>query len=200
MSIDRSPRRAAAGFTLIEVMAAVLVVGLLYTVLASSYIDAVGRVGTSHRAAHAALLADQALADLEEQMAIGVMPPLERTEEEVDDLYTLRIDVLPFDVLALVPEELIPETEGAAPSLLDPDNLEQARLRRIDVRVVWEELGEERDVSRSTLAFDTTGLSSLLPGSSAEGAAEPEAPGTSSGGEFSLDDAIRQFEQLERSQ
>jgi prepilin-type N-terminal cleavage/methylation domain-containing protein len=91
---DRVGRRGA--FTLLEVMAAVLVLGLLYAVLAEAAIRGLRSEGVSRRRVEASLIADLALADIEEQIALG-KPPRSGSEEESVDGYRVVRAVQPFD-------------------------------------------------------------------------------------------------------
>jgi hypothetical protein len=65
--------------------------------------------------------------------------------------------------------------QAAAPAedlLAPPRTGEDGRLRRIDVAVTWQDGEREERVTRTTFAFDTTGLESLFPekGTGASGA------------------------------
>jgi prepilin-type N-terminal cleavage/methylation domain-containing protein len=64
------------GFTLFEVMAAVLVLGMLYAVLANAAMQGLQSEGETRRRLQASLIADRALAEIETQLALGVILPL----------------------------------------------------------------------------------------------------------------------------
>lgn len=98
--MSRRSRRLAA-FTLLEVMAAVLVLGLLYTVLAEAAIRGLRSEGVSRRRVEASLIADRFLADLEAQVALGEIPPSGSEEQEIDP-YRVGINVQPFDPTPLL--------------------------------------------------------------------------------------------------
>lgn len=164
----------AAGFTLFEVMAAVLVLGMLYAVLANAAMQGLHSEGETRRRFQASLLADQALAALETQLTLGVIPD-SGTQEEAEDPYLVSVTVQPFDPSVLIPPDSL-EGEARASHetpaetlLVEPSSGNEGRLRRIDVRVTWEESGNERSVTRTTFAFDTSGLEELFPQEEAEG-------------------------------
>jgi prepilin-type N-terminal cleavage/methylation domain-containing protein len=166
------------GFTLIEVLAAVLVLGVLYTVLAGVAIEGLHAEGTSMRRLEASLLADRLLVTLEEQIAAGSIPPIGVQEEE-EDIFDLVISVRELDLESITP----PEPDGSdrevqragTASLFGNDSGTQpSRLREIDVRISWLELDRELYVQRTSYAFDATGLEGLFPegGEAAEGAGD----------------------------
>lgn len=163
----RCARREGA-FTLFEVMAAVLVLGMLYAVLANAAMQGLYSEGETRRRLEASLLADRALAELELQLSLGQIPP-SGSAEQAEDPYLVSVSVQPFDptLLRVPPEpgEAAPR-ESAQPAeslLVPPASDNEGRLRRIDVLVTWPEAGEERSVGRTTFAFDTTGLEELFP-------------------------------------
>lgn len=197
----RRPARVAArrGFTLFEVMAAVLVMGLIFTVLAQVNIEGVMAEGTSRRRLEASLLADEVLGDLEGELLAGGFPEEGSREEERGD-FRVRVDVRPFDPSPYLALREEPETPGAGrrepeavASLLDPPAAGQPSLiRRFDVSVAWSETGglgdDEQVVRRTTFAYDAAAIapsveaaSSGGDGSAAGGAAGGEA-GRSTGG------------------
>ncbi len=163
----RRARREGA-FTLFEVMAAVLVLGMLYAVLANAAMQGLQAEGETRRRLEASLIADRALAELETQILLGVIPPSSRAEE-AQDPYLVTVTVQPFDpsVLLVPPEEgeAAPRAAGTpAETLLGPPSSgAEGRLRRIDVLVAWSDAGQERSVGRTTFAFDTSGLEELFP-------------------------------------
>ena len=175
---DRGARARSRGFTLIEVLAAVLVLGVLYTVLAGVAIQGLRAEGTSRRRIEASLLADQILADLEDQIAVGSVPPV-GVEEREADVFDLTIAVRELDPAAIIPPEPPGserrEPRAASASLLESGGSQPSRLREIEVRVDWLEGDRELRVQRISYAFDTTGLDGLFP----EGGGAPgEALGT----------------------
>ena len=194
------PPAAHAAFTLLEVMAAVLILGLLYAALATAAIEGLRSEGVSRRKVEASLVADRFLADLEAQMALGQIPPSGAEEQEVDVAgiaYRVAVQVQAFDPTPMLQaiekiekergieqprassrdEPSSMEVGAQTPSapvedlLAAPRTGEDGRLRRIDVSVVWQDGEREETVTRTTFAFDTTGLESLFPEEGAPGAA-----------------------------
>jgi len=173
----RRGRARRRGFTLIEVLAAVLVLGVLYTVLAGVAIEGLRAEGTSKRRLEASLLADRLLAELEEQIAGGSVPPIGIVEEE-EDIFDLVIAVRELDLASILPPEPPGSDRGArrpGPSSLfgNDSGTEPSRLREIEVRIGWLEGDRELEVQRISYAFDATGLEGLFP----EGGALPEDAG-----------------------
>jgi prepilin-type N-terminal cleavage/methylation domain-containing protein len=191
-----SARARRRGFTLIEVLAAVLVLGVLYTVLAGVAIEGLRAEGTSKRRLEASLLADRLLADLEEQIAAGSVPPIGIVEEE-EDIFDLVIAVRELDLASILPPEPPGSDRGARragpTSLFGNDSgTEPSRLREIEVRIGWLEGDRELAVQRISYAFDATGLEGLFP----EGDALPE-DAAAAGGDDELSQGLRDLDAIE---
>ncbi len=161
------------GFTLLEVMAAVAILGIAYITLGSSGIQGLQHEGEARRRFRASLLADSALAEIEAQLEAGVAPPLGQDERE-DDGFKVAIEVTPFTID--IPEEEAAsgkrlgnarsrlggaDAQSSQPLIPGPSLLGGGKgpggaspLRRIDVHVVWEEGFAERSVSRTTFGID----------------------------------------------
>ena len=166
------------GFTLLEVMAAVLVLGLLYTVLASRALIGLRSEGTDRRRANAEMIADRELTSVETELT-GGLPPEDGMVERDEEPYKVITNVEPFDALSLLPAPLYREiartTDPKAPSVLH-DERGQSRLRKISVVVEWDEAGEPDHVERTTFAFDTSTLEEYFPPTAeAEGSASHES-------------------------
>lgn len=168
-------RRSERAFTLLEVMAAVAVVAIVFTTLARVASQGLHSQGTSRRRFEASLLADRALADIEAGMQDGVMPELGQSESE-EGIFEVAVEVLPFDLAAAIPAELDSTTGSDAPSppKAEPD-AESTPIRMIEVTVRWEEGFDEFEVVRTTFGLDRSALD--LP----EGVGAPTLPLT--GGE-----------------
>ena len=173
------------GFTLFEVMAAVLVLGLIFSVLAEVTIQGLRAEGSSRRRLEASLLADEVLHDLEGQLLAGAFPEVGSSEQELGD-YRVTVDVEPFDpspYLAL--QSGADEADGAdrdreseIPSLLAPPaNGEPGLIRTFQVAVHWSEGFDEHKVRRTTFAYDVAALASYV--EAAGGAAGGAASGDS---------------------
>jgi prepilin-type N-terminal cleavage/methylation domain-containing protein len=176
-----SRRRAKSirlGFTLLEVLAGVLVLGLLYTVLAGAAMRGLRSEGNDRRRAEAALLADRELATVEMLLAAGE-PISDGAVEKEEPPYLVRIDVQPEDVLALLPRELQEDvartTDQRGPSALR-DERGQSRVRRVSVHVEWDEAGQPDFVERTTYAYDPAALQALFPSEEGDAAGAEEEP------------------------
>ena len=161
------------GFTLLEVLAAVAILGIAYITLGSSGIQGLQHEGEARRRFEASLLADSVLSEIEAEIEAGVAPPLGDDEREEGD-FKIAVKVAPFSIV-------VPEEQGnggkrlgdarsrlggsgaqaqppaiPGPSLLGGDSGPGgvSPLRRIDVKIVWNEGFGERSVSRTTFALD----------------------------------------------
>jgi hypothetical protein len=154
---------------LFEVLAAVALMGLVYSLLAQAAIQGIRAEGENQRRLEASLLADELITDIEDMIASGDAPPIGRSEEEVDDFQVaLIVDELDLEsVLTLSGDDPIRERSaffdtGEAPS----------RLRTVKIEVSWRETAYERVIRRTTYAFDLAGLEALL--GTGEGGEIPE--------------------------
>lgn len=163
--MSSSPGRRRAGLTLFEVLAAVLVLGLLYTALAGVAMTGLRSEGTDRRRAEAAMMVDHELASIEALLAAGEVLELGVVEREAEP-YTVVVDVQPVDVLELLPapvrEEVERNADPDAPSLL-VDEQGESRVQRLTIAVEWDEAGESARVERITYAFDTSALAGFFP-------------------------------------
>jgi len=164
--------RSERGLTLLEVMAAVAILGLVYTVLARAGTQGILSEGRSRGLLEASLLADATLSEIESQLSYGFAPELGVTEQEVDDfLVTVEVSSWepPPELAALItPAELLPGE--SFPNLFgsgtqrDPGFVEE-----IAVRVTWSDGVGERSVERVTFGVDAAGAAaSLAPPPAAE--------------------------------
>jgi prepilin-type N-terminal cleavage/methylation domain-containing protein len=183
--------RNESGFTLLEVMAAVALLGLVYTVLGNAGIQGLQHEGEAERRITASLLADQVLEEIEAGLAAGVAPRPGEEQREAGD-YAVTVRVEPFDLV--LPEVEPPEgreggrarrpgqsrREQAAPasSLLVGQGGRASPLRRIEVEVRWVEGWGERSVARTTFALDPE---EAAPALAALDAAAPAAGGQPGG-------------------
>jgi prepilin-type N-terminal cleavage/methylation domain-containing protein len=153
-----SPR---SGFTLLEVLAAVAILGGLYIVLAGVAMQGLRAEGESQRRLEASLLADRQLSDLEIQLEAGILPAVGRTETEQGP-FEVALDVQPFEMP--LPEEGVEDGEGmeSPPPEYDPGAAALESLLAIELTVTWLEGGEERSVGRTTYALDLEAASGQL--------------------------------------
>lgn len=192
----RRLRSGAAAFTLLETLAAVAVLALVYVTLARVGIAGLREEGESDRRLRAALLADARVADLEAQALSGQSLTPGDTDEPAGE-FTLSVAIEPFELTLPAPPEAaakrLRDVKGAADaakavagdapkaSLFAPVAPGQpAPGRRIRVRVVWDEGATEESVLRETYALDLAAAAPLLEAlqSAAEAQAESKAGAT----------------------
>jgi hypothetical protein len=135
---------------LLEVLAAVAVLGIVFTVLAAATVTGLSAEGTNLRRLRASLLADAVLNEFEVQMLAGTYPE-ESSDESERDEYRVQVDVKPLaDASVEVGDaDLVGFLGEKAPDLLP-------LLRMIQVRVSWLEGTQELAVRRTTCFFDET--------------------------------------------
>ncbi len=157
-------RRATRGLTLLEVLAAVVVVGITYGTFFRAGGDMLQREGENKRRIEASLLADRRLAEIEAEADRGLVPSEELTEEQ-EGIFDIEVEVVPA-LIELTAHERGTPFGGSAPdpnSLLgSPARPGSSTLRRIDVRVRWTEGYAEREIERTTFAFDPAGAQAVL--------------------------------------
>lgn len=190
----RATERTGRGFTLLEVMAAVGIMALVFTVLAGHAMQGLASQGEGHRLLEAADIADEIMADLEIQMNEDILPP-EGVEESERDGYRIVVSVLPFSEIELPLGT--PPPRGADGLLEDYDDLAMlivnesrgfaSALRTIEVSVSWDELGEERSVLRTTYGLDTVALQAMVSAAGAGPEGEEPAEGEEAAGEEEVD-------------
>lgn len=157
--------RRAGGFTLLEVLGAVLVIGVAFTLLAAANIEGLRAEGVARRELEASLVADRTLARIEADLVAGTVPQM-GVEQEESDGYRVRVEVTPLQVgLPPLPPEAPPELadEPGAPSLLvSPGGGTPTPLRHVEIRVTWDDGSFEHSVERETFVFDVAAAQSLL--------------------------------------
>lgn len=201
-------RRRSAGLSLLEVLAAVALLGILYAYLARAGAQGILVSGDSRMRLEAALVADYEMTQLETQLAAGVSLELGRSEREFGPFRTV-VEVTPLPV----PPELLPGAlpgEGErddAPTLLvgrTPD--EPGMLQVVNLTVAWNDGVDDHEIERTTFAYDPTRAAELaaafIPGGAVGGGATPadledaaagsdgrdDGPGSSDGPSGSGDD------------
>jgi prepilin-type N-terminal cleavage/methylation domain-containing protein len=177
----QAERQRSAGFTLLEVLAAVAVLGLVYSVLATAAIQGLRAEGDAGRRLRASLLADQRITDIEAQVALGQTPEIGETEVEEDE-FVVRTVVEPLDLdvgdtkaskrakerldraIGARPKAAKGETgKGEAGTLLHPAGAsKQPLLRRIDLRVAWADGEAEQSVRRTSFGLDMVAAAPLI--------------------------------------
>jgi hypothetical protein len=186
-------------FTLLEVLAAVAILALVYTVLARVGIQGFRAEGGADRRLRASLIADDILAEVEGQLEMGSAPPLGEKDAKRDE-YLIHMRVTPAQI------EIPPPSDAAARRLRavdakrssgaaapgakltsneTPPSFFQPRApgepppgRRIEVRVSWTEGMTESAVVRETYGLDQSAAQSwLLALDEAEAAEQAAAAG-----------------------
>jgi prepilin-type N-terminal cleavage/methylation domain-containing protein len=154
--------RSERAFTLLEVLAAVALLGILYIRLAGVGVQWIRSEGENKRLLEASLLADQQLSEIELQIDGGSVPEVGTSESEFDE-FLVSVNVEPYALPAA------PSTPGEGDDDESPLNLtstasgsEQSPLRAIELRVTWNDGARDRSVVRHTYAFDTESVAGLL--------------------------------------
>jgi prepilin-type N-terminal cleavage/methylation domain-containing protein len=189
------PAKAGAGFTLLEVLAAVMILGLWYMVIAAMAMDGLQAEGRSMRLLGAAQLADRTLAEVEASAMANAVPEVaEPMILEDEGAYTVVLHVTDFgSAIALDIDSDSDTYELAQGDAAEPDvgqlgGLIAERLpglpsliRKVVVRVRWNEGRGRREIRRTTHLFDQTTAIALYQESGLGGPvgelADSEVPG-----------------------
>jgi len=149
-------RQRDRGFTLLEVLAAVAILGIWFSVLASVAIQGQRAEGENERRIRASLLADEVLMELEIGIEELVFP--DETDEEFEsDEFLVHIET------QLLAEMGLGEADAALQAILEGDLSEIALdIHAILITVSWSEGHGERTVERLSYYFDSTRLSEIL--------------------------------------
>lgn len=189
-----SKRRS--GFTLLEVLASVAILGIVYTMLSGVAARWLGAEGEARRRMLATLHADRALAEIEAQVAAGTLPPPGENEtQDENEIYRVLTRVQDFPIPVEICASLEEKRPAKAPTLCGAAPGGPSYLRRIDVVVGWEESGQPLEVQRSTLAFDYLAAAPVLaaiPRSDGAGGAQAGAPDADAGDATPAGEAQRQ--------
>jgi prepilin-type N-terminal cleavage/methylation domain-containing protein len=150
--------RIQRGFTLLEVLAAVAILGIWFSVLANAAIMGQRKEGENERRVRASLIADRVLADLELGFAAGEFP-VEESEEFEEDEFQVSVDAQPFS------EVEFGQLDEALESLFAEELASLAvDIHSFEVRVTWTEGTSEKVVTRLTYAWDSSALYETLAG------------------------------------
>ena len=154
-------RRASAAFTLLEVMAAVAVIAIVFTTLARVANEGLRSQGISKRRLEASLLADTLLAEIETQIATGIAPEIGTSESE-EGAFAILLSVTSFDIASAIPVSGFgatdPTVEATLPGVLGD---EVSPIRAIEIAVAWIEGTQELRVVRHTYGVDPVALESI---------------------------------------
>lgn len=173
----KASRGGRTGFTLLEVLAAVAVLGIWFTVLASIAIHGLRAEGRNERHLRASLLADTTLARIEQGLRLNEFPD-EFSESEAGD-FRVEIETM---LLQDVEIEEVENDLGILLTELVPRLAEN--LHMIEVRVIWTEGYDEYTATRTTYAWDNASFNALLegsPGAAGEDALDEEPAGLEEG-------------------
>jgi prepilin-type N-terminal cleavage/methylation domain-containing protein len=160
--VRQGTRVRDAGFTLLEVLAAVAILGIWFTVLATVAIQGLRAEGGNARTSRASLVADGALVDIETEIENGSFP-LDEIEIEQDEFHIL--------VRAVPLSEAVSDESGLDLSTYLIENLGSVNenLYEIQVEVGWIEGVDERTLTRSTYAWDSSAYLEALAGTAPDG-------------------------------
>ncbi|HEY8493130.1 MAG TPA: type II secretion system protein [Myxococcota bacterium] len=184
----------AHGFTLLEVLAAVALLGIAYTILGGAGAQSLQKEGEAARRLAASLLADRTLEAIEAAFDQGAAPPL--GEEEISEgIYTIVTRVSAWEPQipereppralererrrARRPGESIRDDESGqlGPSLVHGERGQPGPLRRVDVIVTWSEGWSEGRVVRTSFGLDPQAAAVTLQALGATAAAAGDASG-----------------------
>lgn len=151
------PGSRRAAFTLLEVLAALALLGLVFTALARSGNQGIVSEGKSRRRLEASLLADATLAEIELDLARGSLPEPGVTQEEVGE-FRVEVESQPWELPAELQEVAAADAGSEQqPVFADASSGATPLTREIAVRVAWDYGGEELSVERVTFAVDFAG-------------------------------------------
>jgi prepilin-type N-terminal cleavage/methylation domain-containing protein len=156
------------GFTLLEVLASVAILGIVFTLLSGVAARWLAAEGEARRRMRAALLADQALADIEADVASGRVPPPGDSEEaDPEQLFQIAKRVqnlnLPVELCERIgPKSSLVQTGKPMQTLCSTTPGGPTYLRAIEVAVSWEEAGQPIEITRKTVAFDLEAARPIL--------------------------------------
>lgn len=157
-----TPQHRQIGFTLMEVLGAIAILGISYMMLATSSIDGLRLIGESTRRSDASLLADRLLAQIELMAEIG--QPIDiGFDEWKEEPFTVVVEILDLaeefsDIDNEIESEdllefLAIEANGPFSEFRDSNWL-LGYLREVRISVEWREGAKEITVSRTAYIYD----------------------------------------------
>lgn len=160
-------KRPDAAFTMLEVMAAVAIVAIVFTTLSRVATEGLRSEGTSKRRYQASLLVDERLAEIEKSLIAGIVPESGTTESE-HEIFTVITTVASTDFADSFPAG----ATGADNSPIELPATGESFYQVIRIEVIWPEGIEDRSVMRTTYAVD---FAALAPSLADDDATVPEA-------------------------
>jgi prepilin-type N-terminal cleavage/methylation domain-containing protein len=187
--MKKSTESRVAAFTLLEVLAAVAILGIWFAVLANVAIQGVRAEGVNERRIRASLIADRVITDLEIGFDFEEMPG-ESADVQEEDEFTITVEQLPLSgaEFAEVDEELMGLLEGDLASLA-------ADVYTVSVRVTWTEGVDEESVHRTTYVWDMGPLREALGQQGLPQAEEPQGEEPPPDEEESVDEGVDEGEE-----
>jgi prepilin-type N-terminal cleavage/methylation domain-containing protein len=182
-------RRNENAFTLIEVMAAVFILGLFVAAISQLLTQASRNEGRARLQGQASSLADRAIAEIEEGIARGAAPPLGEREAGEEN-WIVVTNVTAFDATTLAPaggpadDARGGSATGPAPAgswLASPAAETNPPLLEIAVRVSWKDAPVDAEtqqpfaIRRRTFALNPAALEGLS--SAGDGAEDADGEG-----------------------
>ena len=167
-------RRDAAGFTLLEVMGAVVILGIVATSLMTASINSTRIAGDARDRLRASLLADSIVAEIESTATSpGGAAAVDTGDREIDG-YTVSVSVDPVDAASIGLEGLVARERGEPEAaVLAGDPRGGAPLSRVRV-IVKSPSGIE--TTRVTFSFDPSAAPGLAELAEATAYAEQAEP------------------------
>ena len=154
-------QRAKQGFTLFEVLGAIALLAIVYTMLSTAAIRGLQTEGKSRRKLEASLIVDLEMAEIEMELDRGIMRPLGEEESETEDgLYLIRTEVAVFEMPNIETTARGPSSgpAGQRDAAPPPPFGDEAPLREIRVRVGWGDPDDEQFVERVTYGIDQAAI------------------------------------------
>ena len=166
----RAQPHEASGFTLLEVMGAILILVIVLYSLTSSNVSGIRLEANAQRRAEAATLANELIAELE----VDISQYTASLEEEIttEEMGDFIVETEVIEYLVELPQlETDEEDEDDFQDGYQDDIERPNLLRMVQVRVLWESHGQPFMIQRTTFAADYGGgmMGGSGPGSSEAG-------------------------------
>lgn len=177
-------RKTERGFTLLEVMVAVAVLGIVMTLITRASVQGLQYAGDARERLAASLLADRLVADLEGEVAQGLVPRA-GTQELEEEPFRATVTVSAFDPAAVGLDLLLDDDDGGrgtTPAVFRASR-DGSPLLTAQVRVAWSDGIHEQQVGRTTFLFVPEALPELqqLSGGEAPGNGDDGGSGENQG-------------------